>query len=332
MYLPEDIKNKLEEQSFSWLVTGAGGFIGSHIAEQLLLLGQRVTGLDNFETGSEKNIPFEDHENFTFIQGDIRDTQICEKACRDIDFVLHQAAIGSVPKSYDEPAFVDSINVNGFVNVLKASGEAKVKRFIYASSSAVYGDSGKEINKEDQQLYPKSPYAIGKQTNELYAKSLGDFYGMETTGLRYFNIYGERQDPEGPYAAVIAKWCQQIKDGKDLLLFGDGTAVRDFCHVHDAVQANILAALCEQQEQHGIYNIASGNPVTLNELHNALQDVTGKSVPLNKQDERIGDIKLSQADITKAKSQLGFSPKMGLKEGLKTILNTQEEPQHAATA
>ncbi len=332
MYLPLDIENELKNHSFSWLVTGVAGFIGSHIAEQLLNLGQIVRGLDNFETGSAKNLIFLAHEKFTFIQGDIRDEQACINACVDIDFVLHQAAIGSVPKSYNDPVYVDSINVNGFANILKASGETNVRRFVYASSSAVYGDSGHELNSEDQDLYPKSPYAIGKQTNELYAQSLGEFYGLDTAGLRYFNIYGPRQDPNGAYAAVIAKWCHQIQEGLNPTLFGDGSAVRDFCYIHDAVQANILAALSESSKSHDVYNIASGDSVNLKQLHETLEKATNQKITLNKKDERVGDIKLSQADISKAKEQLGFKPIIKLEEGLNHILNPLKSEHHAAKA
>jgi len=298
-----------------------------------LQLNQNVVGLDDLSACGSKNLDILQHslssdcwEKFTFIKGDIRDSKICVKACQNADYVLHHAAIGSVPKSMEDPAFVDSVNVGGFLTLFTAAQCNKVKRFIYASSSAVYGDTAKRPNKEEQPLSPQSPYAVGKYTNELYAHVLGKHNDLETVGLRYFNIYGPRQDPNGAYAAVIPKWLDALKKSTPVEIYGDGETVRDFCYVSDVVQANILAATTTDKETvNTVYNIASGQETSLNELFFLLRKhIAPDKEPVYKP-SRPADIRISQADISKAIKGLAFKPTSDLEEGLKKIIQTYQE-------
>ena len=237
-----------------------------------------------------------------------------------MDFVLHQAAIGSVPRSFDEPDFVDRVNVGGFVNMMRAAKDAGTKRFVYASSSAVYGDCTQEPNREDQPLRPLSPYAVGKYTNELYAQTLGAHWGLQTVGFRYFNIFGPRQDPAGAYAA-IPKWMEALRNGEDIMIFGDGLAERDFCYVGDVAAVNILAALSENTEIAGqVYNVGTGQSVTLLSLLERLKAQINPGAAHHHKDARTGDIAISRADVSKLEQDLGFSAKTSLDDGISNIL------------
>jgi UDP-N-acetylglucosamine 4-epimerase len=314
-----------------WLITGAAGFIASHLLENLLALGQQIVVFDNFSTGSAHNIElvkskFSDdiwNKNCTIIEGDIRDEAACAHACKDVDIVLHHAAIGSVPQSLDQPVYVDSINVGGFVNMINAAANADVKRFIYASSSAVYGDNDFGINHENQPLNPQSPYAVGKYANELYAASLGQYRGLDTIGFRYFNIYGDRQDPNGAYAAVIPKWIDSMLNKHDVIIHGDGETYRDFCHVNDVVQANFLAACVRNPDAvNQVYNIASGTKSSLNQLFSTLRDATNMPCEPIYGAPRPADIRISCASIQKAKTVLGFAPQYSLETGLKQTVKS----------
>ncbi|MCK5285520.1 MAG: NAD-dependent epimerase/dehydratase family protein [Alphaproteobacteria bacterium] len=325
----DEIKNNKK----IWLVTGSAGFIGSHLVEHLLQMNQKVIGLDNLSACGSKNLDIlrqslsaDCWERFTFIRGDIRDFEICIKACQNTDYILHHAAIGSVSKSLENPVLVDSVNVGGFLTLFTAAAQCKVKRFIYASSSAVYGDTTQQPNKEDQPLSPQSPYAVGKYANELYAAALGEHYALETIGLRYFNIYGSRQDPNGSYAAVIPKWVEALTKNRCVEIYGDGETVRDFCHVSDVVQANILAATTNDNEAvDAVYNIASGQKTSLNELFSLLRkNITSNTAPVYKS-PRPADIRTSCANISKAAKDLSFKSTVDLEDGLKKIIKIYQE-------
>ena len=310
------------------MVTGAGGFIGSHLVEALLKLEQRVRGLDNLSTGHEKNLePALQSKRFEFVRGDIRDVETCRGACAGVDYVLHHAALGSVPASLEDPLGTHAINVTGFANVLNAAREQRVKRVIYASSSAVYGDEPTLPKVESKIGNALSPYALSKHANELYAVNFRQCFGLESIGLRYFNVFGARQDPRGPYAAVIPKWIETMIDGEPVFINGDGETTRDFCHVSDVVQANVLAATVGKAEAIGqVYNIAFGQGTTLNDLFRVVCDELRSQLPHLKQlapqyrDFRPGDIRHSQADITRAKTLLDYAPEVSLKEGLATAM------------
>jgi UDP-N-acetylglucosamine/UDP-N-acetylgalactosamine 4-epimerase len=320
----EAVQSDLRRSPAKWLVTGAAGFIGSHLVEALLKLEQQVRGLDNLSTGFEKNLPSaEQSKHFEFVRGDIRDEETCGGACAGVDYVLHHAALGSVPSSLEDPLATHAINVTGFANILNAAREQRVKRVIYASSSAVYGDEPTLPKVESRIGNALSPYALSKHANELYAANFRQCFALESIGLRYFNVFGARQDPRGPYAAVIPKWIEAMIDGEPVFINGDGETTRDFCHVSDVVQANLLAATVGQAEAvNQVYNIAVGQGTTLNDLFSALRDELRTHWPQLKQlapqyrDFRPGDIRHSQADITRAKTLLGYAPEVGLKEGL----------------
>ncbi len=334
MLLDKKKCNEIQNNTKVWLVTGAAGFIGSHLVENLLQLEQNVVGLDDLSACGSKNLdilqdilPSNCWERFTFIKGDIRDSDTCVEACKNVDYVLHHAAIGSVPKSIESPAFVDSVNVGGFLTLFTAAAQSKVKRFVYASSSAVYGDNiSNKLNKEEQPVSLKSPYAIGKYSNELYAHILGKYYGMETIGLRYFNIYGVRQDPNGAYAAIIPKWIDALMNNRSVEIYGDGKTVRDFCYVNDVVQANIIAATINNKNAiNTVYNIASGQKTSLNELFFILKKhITSDKEPVYKP-FRAADIRVSQADIEKAMKKLAFRPTFTLEDGLKDIIQRYQD-------
>lgn len=310
-----------------FLITGGAGFIGSNIAEYLLRFGANVRVLDNLSNGYRKNITdFIAHPNFEFIEGDILDVALCHSACQGIDIVFHEAALGSVPRSIREPQVTNAANITGFLNVIVAAKDAGVKRFIYASSSSVYGDSPILPKKEEHKGEPLSPYAVTKQVNELYAKVFGDIYGMKTIGLRYFNIFGPRQNPKNPYAAVIPLFVYSILDGKSPKIHGDGTQTRDFTFVENAVEANIRAAFTEHPEAFNkVYNIALGDRISLNDLYQYLSEIANISIPPTYGEPRVGDIHDSLADISEARKYLGYNPQYKVKDGLKILFQWYKE-------
>ena len=331
----DDITKKLTGQRYRWLVTGAAGFIGSNLVEALLRLNQTVVGLDNFATGHQHNLDqvqalvgSQAWRNFSFIRGDICDLPTCATACTNVNFVLHHAALGSVPRSIEDPILSNQSNVSGFVNMLVAARDAKVQRFVYAASSSTYGDHPALPKVEDQIGKPLSPYAVTKYVNELYADVFARCYGMETIGLRYFNIFGPRQDPDGAYAAVIPKWISAMIKNEPLLINGDGETSRDFCYVENVVQANVLSALSNNPKAiNEVYNVAVNDRTTLNELFEAQRALLVnrfahlKSYKPVYQDFRPGDVRHSQADISKAKNLLGYSPTHRVDEGLKAAMD-----------
>jgi UDP-N-acetylglucosamine 4-epimerase len=319
----------------TWLVTGVAGFIGSNLLEALLQLGQRVVGLDNFATGHRHNLDQVAQKvgaalwaNFRFIEGDIRSIDTCRAACEGVDVVLHEAALGSVPRSIDDPLTSHDTNVTGFLHMLIAARDAKVRRFVYAASSAAYGDWPGLPKVEDQIGRPLSPYGAGKHMNEIYADTFGRCYGLEAIGLRYFNVFGPRQDPEGAYAAVIPKWIAAMLRDDTVYINGDGETARDFCYIDNVVQANLLAATVEGAEAVGqVYNVAVGEQTTLNELHEMLAELLARrdpeftpSRPVYR-DFRPGDVRFSRADIGKATRLLSFRPTYRIREGLEEALD-----------
>jgi UDP-N-acetylglucosamine 4-epimerase len=307
------------------LVTGGAGFIGSNLVETLLKQSNQVVCLDNFATGKRENItPFMGNPAFTLIEGDIRDLVVCEKAVAGIDYVLHQAALGSVPRSIKDPITSTQVNIDGFVNMLVAARDAGVKRFVYAASSSTYGDSKALPKVEDKIGNPLSPYAITKYVNELYAKIFSDTYGIETIGLRYFNVFGRRQDPYGAYAAVIPKFVISMMKHEAPVINGDGSYSRDFTYIENVVQANQLAALADKPEAlNTVYNIAFGERTTLNELYFALRknlavfDPEIASIEPIYGPNRVGDISHSLACIDKARNLLGYNPQYSIHDGLR---------------
>jgi len=335
----DNLKKQLQTTCKTWLVTGNAGFIGSNITEFLLENGQKVVGLDNFSTGYRHNIEDvlsnvgeEKAQNFTFIEGDIADVDICMKACEGIDIVLHQAALGSVPRSIADPITSNRSNVTGFLNMLTAAKDSGIKRFVYASSSSVYGDS-KELPKvESRTGNVLSPYAAMKATNELYAGVFQKNYGMETIGLRYFNVFGRRQDPNGAYAAVIPKWVASMLKEEDVYINGDGETSRDFTYIDNVIQMNVKAGLTDNIKAFGeAFNVAVGGRNTLNELYNLLKDQINQqsksknlSFRVEKEpiyrDFRPGDIRHSNADITKAKEIVGYEPTHDIYQGMQEAI------------
>ena len=333
----EQIKTELLNSPKTWLVTGVAGFIGSNLLEHLLKLNQKVVGLDNFATGHQRNldevkglVTSEQWQGFNFIEGDIRNYLDCEKALTNdgtaVDYVLHQAALGSVPRSIADPVTSNAANITGFLNMLQASKEAKVKSFTYAASSSTYGDHPALPKVEENIGNPLSPYAVTKYVNELYAGVYAKTYGFKTIGLRYFNVFGQRQDPNGAYAAVIPKWTAAMIQGQDIYINGDGETSRDFCFIENTVQMNILAAYANDQAKNQVYNVAVGDRTTLNELHGSIalslqnNGIEVANMPIYK-DFRAGDVRHSQADINKAKKNLGYLPKFNISAGIeKTIL------------
>lgn len=320
----------LKEKPKTWLITGVAGFIGSNLLEQLLTMNQKVVGLDNFSTGSIANLeevkkvvhPTQ-WRNFKFLEGDICDVDTCDRACTDIDLVLHQAALGSVPRSISDPITTNINNINGFVNILTAAKNASVKRFVFASSSSVYGDYAKLPKTEDKIGRPLSPYALTKLSNELYADVYNRTYGIETVGLRYFNVFGKRQNPDGPYAAVIPKWISAVILGEEVFINGDGKSSRDFCHIQNVIQANVLAATTINPEAiNRTYNIALGDRTTLQDLYFKINAILSKRMDnmpdgkLTYREFRPGDIRHSHADITIAIKLLGYKPEYQIDEGL----------------
>ncbi len=307
------------------LVTGGAGFIGSNLVDSLLKSGNYVICLDNFSTGKERNISdFKNHPNFKLIDGDIRNYTICEEALKGVDFVFHQAALGSVPRSIKDPVTTTDVNIGGFVKMLFASKEAGVKRFIYAASSSTYGDHPDLPKVEDKIGNPLSPYAITKFVNELYATNFAKIYGIETIGLRYFNVFGRNQDPDGPYAAVIPKFLKILKLHQSPVINGDGSYSRDFTYIDNVIQANILSAVAKDNKAiNQVYNVAHGERTSLNELFNLIREFAGqfdKEVLKIKPvygTEREGDIPHSLASVDKAGKLLGYIPSHNVREGLK---------------
>ncbi len=331
----EEATKQLAANQYRWCVTGVAGFIGSNLLETLLRLNQQVVGLDNFATGFKANLEHVraavgEHawRHFSLVEGDIRRPGDCERACREIDFVLHQAAIGSVPRSIADPRTTHEANIDGFVNMLIAARDAKVRRFVYASSSSVYGDHPGLPKVEDRVGQPLSPYAVTKCVNEMYASVFARTYGMATVGLRYFNVFGPRQDPDGAYAAVIPRWVAAIIRRKPVQIFGDGETSRDFCYVDNAVQMNLLGALSENEAAlNEVFNVAVGDRTTLKELDALLRELLGAryswvadQAPIYGE-FRSGDVRHSQADISKAARLLGYVPSHRIREGLERALS-----------
>lgn len=334
-----NVRSQLERNAYRWLVTGAAGFIGSHLVEALLQLDQEVVGLDNFATGHWHNLQLVQSivgerrwRRFHFLEGDIRVPETCRQACRTADIVLHEAALGSVPRSLEDPLGTHETNVTGFLNLLIAAREAKIGRLVYASSSAVYGDHPRLQKVEPKLGRPLSPYAASKSMNELYAEIFARCYGFSTVGLRYFNVFGPRQDPHGPYAAVIPLWIAAMIRGEPVFINGDGETARDFCYVENVVEANLLAALStDPAALNQTYNIAVGDKTTLNELFELIRGVLEPGYPHVRglrpsyRAFRPGDVRLSQADIGKAERLLGYRPRWPIHEGLARAIQWYSE-------
>lgn len=322
----------LQAQPRRWLVTGCAGFIGSNLLEALLAAGQHVVGLDNFATGHRHNLDEvqskvgpEAWSHFQFIEGDIRQGETCRAAVHNVDHVLHQAALGSVPRSLEDPVTTDEVNIGGFLRMLVAARDANVKSFVYAASSSTYGDHPGLPKVEAVIGKPLSPYAVTKYVNELYADVFTRAYGLPSVGLRYFNVFGRRQDPEGAYAAVIPRWIAAMIRDHEVVINGDGETSRDFCYIENVVQANILAALADEAGLNQVYNVAYGGRTTLNQLFdNLVQSLREQGIeydrPARHGDFRAGDVRHSQADIGKAASLLGYSPRYDIQAGLKAAM------------
>lgn len=328
----EYLRERLKSSPKRWLVTGAAGFIGSHLVENLLTLGQTVVGLDNFSTGKHENIELVRESvgsgawsSFRLIQGDITHLEACKGALEGVSHVLHQAALGSVPRSIENPIATNEANINGFLNMLVASRDAGVESFTYAASSSTYGDHTALPKVEDTIGNPLSPYAITKYVNELYARIFAQTYGFKTIGLRYFNVFGPRQDPNGAYAAVVPRWLSAITDGADVNINGDGETSRDFCYIQNVVQANILAAMSNDSCRDEVYNVAVGGRTSLNDLYHLLETelrrygVTTDNAP-HYRDFRQGDVRHSEADISKVKAHLGYEPSHNIRQGIEALV------------
>ncbi|HET7614584.1 MAG TPA: SDR family oxidoreductase [Gemmatimonadaceae bacterium] len=323
------------------MVTGVAGFIGSNLLQELIALGQIVVGVDNFSTGHRSNLDdalggVADPSRFRMVEGDIRDLETCRTACEGADYVLHHAALGSVPWSMDDPLRTNSVNVDGFVNMLVAAKDAGVKRFVYASSSAVYGDTPDFPQVETRLGRPLSPYAASKSINETYALAFQMSYGLQSVGLRYFNVFGRRQDPAGAYAAVIPRWIASLLRGEPCRIFGDGETTRDFCYIANVVQANLLAATTDTPDATGeAYNVACATSVTLNQLFAmmrdrlAINDRRFATVVPQYDAFRPGDVRFSGASIQKAQRMLGYSPSHDVADGLTEALSWYVQKSHA---
>ena len=324
----EQIKTDLNNAPKTWLVTGVAGFIGSNLLEMLLKLNQTVVGLDNFATGYQKNldevkslVSEAQWQAFTFIEGDIRDVDTCLKASKGVDYVLHQAALGSVPRSIADPITTNSANITGFLNMLEAAKQNSVTSFVYAASSSTYGDHPALPKVEENIGNPLSPYAVTKYVNELYADVYSRTYGFKCIGLRYFNVFGRRQDPDGAYAAVIPKWTASMIKGEQVFINGDGLTSRDFCYIENTVQMNILAATAQDDAKAHVYNVAVGDRTTLNDLFSSIKSaLIASKVEVEQsaeyRDFRAGDVRHSQADVSKAIKNLGYAPSHRIQEGI----------------
>jgi len=326
------IKEQLQASPKTWLITGVAGFIGSNLLETLLTLNQTVIGLDNFATGHQHNLDEVKAEvtgqqwaQFKFIEGDIRNIDDCQQAVSGVDYVLHQAALGSVPRSINDPATTNAVNISGFLNMLIAARDEKVTSFTYAASSSTYGDHPALPKIEENIGSPLSPYAVTKYVNELYADVFARTYNFKTIGLRYFNVFGKRQDPDGAYAAVIPKWTAAMINGEQVFINGDGETSRDFCFIENTVQMNILAATAENDVKNEVYNVAVGDRTTLNDLFSALKvalNENGITVNLEPifRDFRAGDVRHSQADVSKAVKALDYAPEFKILRGLQKAM------------
>jgi UDP-N-acetylglucosamine 4-epimerase len=332
----ENLQKHLRENQYTWLVTGVAGFIGSNLLEALLKLNQKVVGLDNFATGHQHNIDqaladaglSENSDLFHFIKGDITLAEDCKKSCDGVDYVLHQAALGSVPRSIEDPIRTNQANIDGFLNMLVAAKDANVKRLVYAASSSTYGDHPDLPKVEDTIGNPLSPYAVTKAVNELYASVFARTYDFKCIGLRYFNIFGKRQDPAGAYAAVIPKWVASILKGEEVFINGDGETSRDFCYIDNTVQMNLLAATSDNPDAaNQVYNVALNDRTSLNQLYEMIQERLvvmkpnlEKTGPIYR-DFRAGDVRHSQADISKAQKLLGYTPTHKISEGMDVAMS-----------
>jgi UDP-N-acetylglucosamine/UDP-N-acetylgalactosamine 4-epimerase len=333
--IPDWLAEQLRQvEPMRWVVTGCAGFIGSNLIENLLLNNQHVVGVDNYSTGHKENLESvltrigDKGKRFHFYEGDIQNHKIMQTAMSGADIVLHQAALGSVPRSIEDPVASFNVNVNGFINTMTAARDANVRAFIYASSSAVYGDHPALPKVESTTGRPLSPYAGTKASNELFAQIYSDAYSMQCTGLRYFNVFGPRQDPNGPYAAVIPRWTENILKGRGVTINGDGSTSRDFCFVANVVQANLLAGLrLNEQHKQRIFNIAFGSRTNLLELHGLIQTKIGQRIPNHPlvpptyQEFRKGDVLHSHANIDSAREQLGYLPEYDVSDGLSQTLD-----------
>lgn len=328
----QTVCEQLEQAPKTWLITGVAGFIGSNLLETLLKLNQNVVGLDNFATGHQHNLDEvqslvkpEQWANFKLYEGDIRNFEDCQTACAGVDYVLHQAALGSVPRSIADPITTNAANITGFLNMLTAARDAEVKSFTYAASSSTYGDHPALPKVEDNIGKPLSPYAVTKYVNELYAEVFARTYEFKTIGLRYFNVFGKRQDPNGAYAAVIPKWTAAMIAGDDLFINGDGETSRDFCFIENTVQANILAATANDEAKNQVYNVAVGDRTTLNDLFNAIKAALNENGVIYTKDPvyrdfRTGDVRHSQADIRKIRKNLGYEGQYNAKQGIEKAM------------
>ncbi|PQJ44946.1 LPS biosynthesis protein WbpP [Vibrio campbellii] len=329
----EQIQQELLESPKTWLVTGVAGFIGSNLLEKLLKLNQTVVGLDNFATGHQHNldevkslVSEAQWDRFTFIEGDIREPNACQQAVQGVDYVLHQAALGSVPRSIADPLTTNAANITGFLNMLDAARQEEVKSFTYAASSSTYGDHPALPKVEENIGNPLSPYAVTKYVNELYAGVYARTYEFKTIGLRYFNVFGRRQDPNGAYAAVIPKWTAAMINGEDVFINGDGETSRDFCYIDNVVQMNLLAATAQDEAKDEVYNVAVGDRTTLNDLFYAIKNALNENgvevsaEPIYRE-FRAGDVRHSQADIRKAKENLCYKPKYSINFGVEISVN-----------
>ena len=318
------LTNRLLDRKYKWCVTGVAGFIGSNIAEILIESGQQVNGIDNLSTGNKDNIEtFLNKENFNFIEGDITELDLCYEAINKCDFVLHQAALGSIPRSIDDPLRTNAANIDGFLNMLVAAKDSNVRRFIYAGSSSTYGDHQSLPKREDIIGKPLSPYSITKYVNELYAETFNRHYGIDTIGLRYFNVFGRRQRKDGAYAAVIPTWIMALLRKEQVKIFGDGDTSRDFCYIDNVIQANLLAAFTDNEKAFNqVFNVAVSDETSLNELFELISmsikrlDASIEISPPIHQDFRAGDMRHSRADITKAKELLNYNPSHKIAEGI----------------
>ena len=328
----QTVCEQLKQAPKTWLVTGVAGFIGSNLLETLLKLDQKVVGLDNFATGHQYNLDEvqglvapQQWANFSFIEGDIRNFEDCQKASVGVDYVLHEAALGSVPRSIADPITTNATNISGFLNMLTAARDAKVSSFTYAASSSTYGDHPALPKVEENIGNPLSPYAVTKYVNELYADVFARTYGFKTIGLRYFNVFGKRQDPNGAYAAVIPKWTASMIAGDDVFINGDGETSRDFCFIENTIQANILAATANNEAKNQVYNVAVGDRTTLNDLFNAIKTalnengVTYTKEPVYRE-FRAGDVRHSQASVEKIQNLLGYDPKFVISQGIEKAM------------
>lgn len=332
MHSYQEARMHLKSNPKVWLITGVAGFIGSNLLEHLLKLDQVIVGIDNFSTGYQRNldevkslVTDVQWKRFHFIECDIQDYEDCVLALKGVDYVLHQAALGSVPRSIADPLSSNGVNISGFLNILNASKEEGVKSFTYAASSSTYGDHPKLPKVEKNIGNPLSPYAVTKHVNELYAGVYARNYGFKTIGLRYFNVFGKRQDPDGAYAAVIPKWTASLIKGEDVFINGDGETSRDFCFIENIIQMNILSAIASNDAKDQVYNVAVGEKTTLNILYKIIQSALAKNISHNNQmpiyrDFRAGDVRHSLADISKAKIALGYLPEFKISDGIEKAM------------